>query len=74
MAEEIRPVIQILAKEAELTEVQAVQVFRILFLAVYGYASMLANNDMELDEEAIMADLTTVFYGAIGVMKERSMI
>ncbi len=69
-AEEIRPVIEILAGATGLNMEQAKAVFRTVFLCVHGYASMLANNDMPFAEESIATDLTLVLYGAIGALKE----
>ncbi len=68
-AEEIQPVIGILAREADITSEQAKIVFRSVFMCVHGYASMLANNDMTYDEESISANLDLVLYGAIGAIK-----
>lgn len=64
-AEEIQPVILAVSREAEVSMEQAKQVFRVLFLMVHGYASMLANNEMEFDEKAVSSDLALMFYGAV---------
>lgn len=49
---------------------QGKETFRLLFLFVHGYASMLANNDLDDDEESIAADLRRVFAGVTHKMKE----
>ncbi len=66
---DFKPIIEILSKEAELTEEQAKTVFRSLFLCVHGYASMFANNDLDYDEESISADLDSILFGSICALK-----
>ncbi|MBQ7954890.1 MAG: TetR/AcrR family transcriptional regulator [Lachnospiraceae bacterium] len=68
--EELAPVLQVLQQEAELTEVEAKEVFSTLFVFVHGYASMFANNEMVYDEKLLETLLTKVFYGAIYATKE----
>lgn len=46
--------------------------FKLLFLFVHGYASMLANNDLAYDEDVIAADLERVFVGVTQMMKEEA--
>ena len=64
-APELEEILEILSREAEITEDQAKQVFRALFLTVHGYASMFANNEMEYDEEEISRDLDLIFNGVL---------
>ncbi len=66
---ELRPVIGILSKEADITEEQAKAVFHAVFLCVHGYASILANNELICNEESISADLELILIGAIGALK-----
>ena len=63
-APELAPVMEAMGGE------QGKETFRLLFLFVHGYASMLANNDLDDDEEAIAADLRRVFAGVTRRMKE----
>ena len=63
-APELEPVMEAMGGE------RGRETFRLLFLFVHGYASMLANNDLDDDEEAIAADLRRVFAGVTRRMKE----
>ena len=67
--EALGPIISVLEQEAELTSEQAKEAFTALFAAVHGFASLLANNSMEYDEEYFERVLSEIFYGVIGVMK-----
>ncbi|MBQ8780457.1 MAG: WHG domain-containing protein [Oscillospiraceae bacterium] len=67
--ESLKPIITVLEQEAELTAEQAKEAFSALFAAVHGFASLLANNSMEYDEEYFERVLSEIFYGVIGVMK-----
>lgn len=69
-AEEARPMIDLLRREAGLGAGQAQAVFRVLFLTVHGYASMLANNEMIFDEASVSADLELIFRGAVTGARE----
>lgn len=66
---DMAPMLEILCREAGLTMTQAKQAFRVLLLLVHGWASMLANNTMPLDEAEIVSTLTTAFMGTIGALK-----
>lgn len=66
---ELAPILKVLGRETGLSENQAKKAFRSLFLFAHGYASMLANNDMEYDEEVIKGDMCTIFEGAIYALK-----
>lgn len=68
-AGELAPILDLLRQEAGISAEQAKAVFRVLFLTVHGYASMLANNDLSYNEDVIKADLDLVFRGAIGAIK-----
>ncbi|MBQ8826560.1 MAG: TetR/AcrR family transcriptional regulator [Oscillospiraceae bacterium] len=69
-SDEFEPVYAVLQQEAELTAEQAREAFSALFAAVHGFASLLANNSLDYDEEYFTKVLTEIFYGVIGVMKE----
>lgn len=68
-ANEIRPIIDILCSEADITAKQAKIVFRTVFLCVHGFASMLANNNMVYNEERVKENLDLVLCGTIGALK-----
>lgn len=66
---ELAPVLDVFQREAGLTLEQTKQVFKALFLLVHGYASMLANNTMDYDEDEVVPTLEMAFAGMIGAMK-----
>lgn len=55
----------VLSQQAQTDMEQAKVIFKSLFLYVHGYASMLANNAMQYDEEEISKDLELIFEGAV---------
>lgn len=69
-AEEIKPILAILANAVEVSTEQASIIFKLLFIFAHGYASMFANNDLTYDETIITADLERIFIGAVGAVKE----
>ena len=46
------------------------EIFMTLFIFAHGYASLLANNEMEYDEQLLEALLTKVYMGAVYTAKE----
>lgn len=71
--EELAPVLRILAQEAGLSMEQSRRAFLMLLMLVHGWASMLANNTMEYDEEQIVPTLEMAFMGMVGMMKQEGM-
>ena len=69
---ELLPVLEIFSREAGISLMDAKKAFKALFLAVHGYASMFASNEMEYDETEIEADLSLIFEGTICSLKERN--
>lgn len=69
-SEEIKPIIQVMKQEAEMTEEEVKEIFTTLFIFVHGYASLFANNEIVYDEEFVVTSLTKVFDGAVYVAKE----
>ena len=66
-SEELNPIIQALRQETGVTEDAARET---LFVFVHGYASLLANNEMKLEEDQLALSLKKVFFGAIYAEKE----
>jgi len=64
-AEEVEPIFAAIAKTGNIPMEQARRLFKPLFLFVHGYASMLANNDMDYDEKTILSDLDLIFHGMV---------
>lgn len=68
--EQLMPILGILSQNAGITLVQAKSVFRSVFLFVHGYASMLANNSMDYDENVVSEDIQFVFRGVLREIRE----
>lgn len=60
--------IQPLAEQTGLDREQAKTVFETLFICVHGYASLLANNSMEYNEEQGAEMLKNIFMSTVGYM------
>ena len=69
-SDELEPIMQILAQEADVTIDEAKEIFSTLFVFTHGYASLFANNEMTYDEELLITSLTKVLFGAICAAKE----
>ncbi len=64
-APELEPVLEIFQQGIGADAGQTKNIFWLLFLAVHGYAAMLANNTMNFDEELIAKHLVQAFEGAV---------
>lgn len=71
VSSELNPIIQALQQETGVTEDAAREIFSTLFVFVHGYASLLANNEMKLEEDQLALSLKKVFLGAVYAEKER---
>lgn len=69
-SEELKPIMQVLQREAGVTEDEAREIFTALFVYVHGYASMLADNEMKFEEKLLAISLKKVFLGAVYAAKE----
>lgn len=69
-SEELNPVIWPMQEAMELNLEQTKKVFLTLFLFVHGYASIIANNSLEYDEELIAAQLQRAYKGAVLAVQE----
>ena len=65
------PLVAIVAAEAGLPEADARAVFQGLFVAVHGYASLLANNAISFDGQIVSMALTSAYMGAIAQLEEK---
>lgn len=68
--EALEPMLTIFSQGIQMDMIKTKEIFRILFLFVHGYASMLANNTISFDEESIANDLELVLDGAICMKQE----
>ncbi len=69
-SEELNPVIWPMQEAMEMNLEQTKKVFLTLFLFVHGYASIIANNSLEYDEELIAAQLQRAYKGAVLAVQE----
>lgn len=68
--ERLSPILGILSQSAGASHTQAKDIFRSIFLFVHGYASMLANNSMDYDENVVSEDMQRVFRGVLREIRE----
>ena len=71
-APELSEIIGIVAKSVRCGEKEAREIFLTFFVAAHGYASLMANNAMEYNEEQIEKVLSNVFDGMLAAEKGRS--
>lgn len=64
------PLLNQVAEEGGLDEVTARRAFLTIFATAHGFASLLANNALEYDEELVASSLFGSFMGAIQIEKE----
>jgi len=69
-SEELKPVISAMQEAMQLDMEQTKKVFLTLALFAHGYASIIANNGLEYDEETVTAHLESAFRGAILAAQE----
>jgi len=68
--EELKPVLAAMQEAMGLNPDQTKQVFLTLALFTHGYASIIANNNLEYDEKLVAAHLESAFRGAILAVQE----
>ena len=69
-SDELIPVISAMQKAMNLNMEQTKDVFITLALFVHGYASIIANNGLEYDEELIKVHLERAYKGAVLAIQE----
>lgn len=67
---ELVPVISAMQKAIGMNTKQTKKVFLTISLFVHGYASIIANNSLEYDEELIKSHLERAYRGAILTAQE----
>lgn len=70
--EALEPILTIFSQAIQIDITKTKDIFRILFLFVHGYASMIANNTVPFDKKSIANDLELVFNGAICMKQEET--
>ena len=69
-ADELTPVLSAMQNALGLAMEQTKKVFLTIFLFAHGYASIIANNSMQYDEELIQSHLERAYRGAILAAQE----
>lgn len=69
-SEELKPIISAMQEAMSLNTEQTKKVFLILALFAHGYASIIANNGLEYDEETVKTHLESAFQGAMLAVRE----
>lgn len=69
-SEELAPIISAMQGAMKLSAEQTKSVFLTLAMFVHGYASIIANNSIEFDEQLAAAHLKQVYRGAILAIRE----
>ncbi len=69
-AEELAPVLSAMQGAAGGSIDQVKEIFMTVFLFAHGYASIIANNSLEYDEELIKSHLVRAYRGAILAVQE----
>ena len=71
-ADELSPVLSAMQRALGIGLEQTKKVFLTIFLFAHGYASIIANNSMQYDEERIQSHLERAYRGAILAAKEET--
>ena len=69
-AEELTPVLSAMQKALNMSMEQTKKIFLTIFLFAHGYASIIANNSMQYDENLIRSHLEQAYRGAILAAQE----
>lgn len=69
-SEELKPVLDMMSSAMEMTMEQTKNVFVTIALFAHGYASIIANNSLEYDEELVAAHLERAYRGAVLAIQE----
>lgn len=69
-SEELVPVLLAMQEAMGKSMEQTKEIFLTLALCVHGYASMIANNSLEYDEQVVASHLERVYRGAVLAAEE----
>lgn len=69
-AEELAPVLSAMQRSLDVDMEQTKKIFLTIFLFAHGYASIIANNSLNCDEELINSQLERAYRGAILAAQE----
>lgn len=71
-SEDLVPVLSTMQKAMNMSLTQTKEIFITLSMFVHGYASIIANNSLEYDEELIKQHLKRVYTGAVLATQEEN--
>jgi len=71
-SEELTPVISAMQGATGMNEAQTKEVFLTISMFAHGYASIIANNSLEYDEEIIKTHLERAYRGAVSAVQEEA--
>ncbi|MFR0986809.1 MAG: TetR-like C-terminal domain-containing protein [Frisingicoccus sp.] len=69
---ELKPVISVMQEAMEMNVEQTKEVFLTIALFAHGYASIIANNSLEYDEEVVALHLERAYRGAVLAVQEEA--
>ena len=69
---DVAPIVQQVAAESGLDRNAALQVFLSIFVCAHGFASLLANNALDYDEQQVATVLTSTFTGTVATIAPAS--
>jgi len=69
-SEELKPVISVMREAMKMNMEQTKEVFLTIALFAHGYASIIANNSLEYDEEVVASHLERAYRGAVLAVQE----
>ncbi len=69
---ELVPIISAMQEETDMNMEQTKDIFTTLAMFVHGYASIIANNSLEYDEQLITTHLERVYTGAVLAIQEEA--
>lgn len=71
-SEELKPVISVMQEAMEMNVEQTKEVFLTIALFAHGYASIIANNSLEYNEEVVALHLERAYRGAVLAVQEEA--
>ena len=71
-SEELKPVLSVMQEAMAMDMEQAKEVFLTIALFAHGYASIIANNSLEYDEELVAAHLERAYRGVVLAIQEEA--
>lgn len=70
-SEGLRPILEMMGNAMKLDILQTKEVFLTISMFAHGYASIIANNSLEYDEQVVAAHLERAYCGAVLAVREK---